>query len=271
MENNFLEKRIYSNQLDLDVQTRPRFSKNGGIIYRSNDGGYIKVYSSSKDFITKVRKDLVEKLLFPTEIKGVSKPDKLVYVHDNFIGFTMNKIDGVNDIEYEETMNMDVKDNIHRLAQKYIELEKLVKEASDDIVFPCLLDREDMIVDKKGKINFINYDNIQVGKQKSLDVSDKLGEAIMYYDKYRENGLYTKQLDIRSLVIYYYQIMFGVDIVNDTLDLEKLIGGDKELARKTRLIFDDTDENEYIGEDVLRIADSYELKTDLGTKKLLLK
>ena len=150
-------------------------------------------------------------------------------------------------------------------------LEKLVKEASDDIVFPCLLDREDMIVDKKGKINFINYDNIQVGRQKSLEVSDKLGDAIAYYNKYKENGLYTKQLDIRSLIIYYYQIMFGVDIVNDRVDLEKLIGGDEELERKTRLIFDDIDENEYIGKDVLRIADSYELNTDLGTKKLILK
>ena len=255
-------EKIKSCDLDINVQVRPIISKNDSLIYQTNNHEMVKVFQGK---LIEEKRDILEsKLSNPRDIKGVVLPKQLVYVHDNLIGYTMDKIDGKESSEYEKSISPDSRKNLYRLAYKYLELEKIVKEAGDDVVFPELLDK--VFVDKKDKINVIGYDSIQVGKSKPIRRT--ITPASM--GKYNDNGLYTKGLDIKSLTLYYVKNALDLDLrsleyqdedhtlhyissVLDSLNLPEV------LKEKIRLLYEKDKKNEYLGKDVLEIAEKYNI------------
>ena len=269
---------IKSCELDINLQAEPRKTKDGSTLFTATDGELIKIYNSS--VLGEYRKDLVEKLSNPSDIPYIVKPNRLVYVSEGFIGYTMDKVDGKNDIEYEEGLEGSVRNNLYRIAEKYIKLERMVKD-NPNVVFPGLLNREELIVDKTGKIHLIGYDNLQIDGYKSIRRSSNLGSISDNTSKYFENGMYTKELDIRSLTLYYLELAFGIDpnSIFNTSDISRALGnedGYKDVLKKIMLINDPKEKNEYLGNDVFAIASAYELikddsKTSKGTKRLVRK
>ena len=248
---------IKSCDLNLNIQVKPIVSKNGSLIYETNNHQIVKVFSEST---LKDNKELLkEKLSNPLGINGVVDPKGLVFVHDNLVGYTMDKIDGKTSSEYERGMSPDYRKNLYRLAYKYLKLEEIVKEAGQDVVFPELLDK--VFVDKQDNIRIIGFDSIQMGESKPIRES-LVPESL---EKYRSNGMYTKELDIKSLICFYLINTIGLDLrslekkvddiphyVSRVLDSIEV---PSPLKEKILLLYTENAQNEYLGNDVLEIAE----------------
>lgn len=279
---------IRSCDVDIDLRT-PVKTEDDGLLYKTVDNKkLVRIISRSER--DGFQKEIFEKLLEPKEIRGVVTPSNIMVVHNDIIGYTMDNITGVDDITYEEKLDSSVKNNLHRIAHKYQELESIVKDAGRDVVFPSLLDRKCMIIDKQEKINLINYDDIQIENQRALSRSKALSNdkgvvspAEKYYREpsLKSSGpLYTKELDKRSLIQYFLLLAFNLDISQmpyQTICKDALGGNeyDETLYKKIMTIYSSLP-TEYIGEDVKRIADEYNLvdchRKDNGiTRKLVRK
>ena len=272
-------ERIKSCDLDINITVRPIQSKNGSLIYQTNNHQVVKVFSEKT--LKENSSLLEEKLSNPRNIKGVIMPRDLVYIHDNLIGYTMDKVEGKVSEEYEKSISPYSRVNLLRLAYKYLELEKIVKEAGDDVVFPELLDK--VFIDKADGIKVIGYDSIQVGNSEPIRKTITPSSL----DKYNNNGLYTKELDIKSLTLYYVRTVLDLDLraleekddeqtlhyisrVLDTLCLPE------QLKEKIRTLYEKDKKNEYLGKDVLEIAEKYKVDIDENciyptNKRLVLK
>lgn len=284
---------IKSCDVSIDLRT-PIRTEDDGLLYRTTDNKIVKVFSNAyidnddkrNGFYQKI---IFNKLLEPTEIKGVVTPSKVMVNHNVIIGFTMDNISGVDDISYENNLEPTVRNNLHRIAQKYQELENIIRDAGDNIVFPSLLDRQSMIIDEHERINLINYDNIQVDDQialsraKSLSHKGLVSPAEKYYKTpsiKREGPYYTKELDKKSLIHYFLLLAFDLDISQMPYQAicNEALGGvdlDKELFDKIMSIYSSLS-TDYIGSDLKRIADNYNLvdchRKDNGmTRKLVRK
>lgn len=257
-------EKIKSCDLNLNIQVKPIVSKNGSLIYETNNHQIVKVFSEST---LKDNEELLkEKLSNPLGISGVVDPKGLVYVHDNLVGYTMDKIDGKTNSEYERGISPDYRKNLYRLAYKYLKLEKIVKEAGQDVVFPELLDK--VFVDKQDNIKIIGFDSIQMGD--SNPIRESLVPASL--EKYRSNGMYTKELDIKSLISFYLINTIGLDLtslekkVDDKLHYVSGVLDSIEvpspLKEKIILLYTENAQNEYLGNDVIEIAEKCKIVQD---------
>lgn len=254
-------EKIKSCDLDINVQVKPIVSKNSSLIYETNNHQIVKVFSEKT---LKVNEDLLrDKLSNPLGINGVVDPKQLVYVHDNLVGYTMDKVDGKTNAEYEKGISPDSRKNLYRIAYKYLQLEKIVKQAGDSVVFPELLDK--VLVDKQDNVKVIGFDSMQMGDSKSIRESI----VPVSLEKYKSNGMYTKELDIKSLICFYLINTIGVDLrslengVNDKLHYVSSVLDSIEvpspLKEKIILLYKEDAHNEYLGEDVLKIAEGYKI------------
>jgi len=121
-----------------------------------------------------------------------------------------------------------------------------------------------------------------VGKHKSTCISTSLGDSDEYLKipKYCDkNGLFTKELDKKSLIIFYFLTAFNVDlnkvgkiepISGEMMTLETVFDciklDDYDICHKIWKIFQDQEPNEYLGADVIRIAEKYDMKVIANIK-----
>lgn len=261
---------VRSGDVEFDVQS-PITLKDGSVLYSVGENQIAKIFTKKQ--IEKYGKELETKLRYPEVVPGVILPNSIIYTSEGMIGYTMNHYKGGNDKRVESSLDYSYRMNLFRLADKYKRLETLVKNASDDVVFPFLLDRSNMVYDNKGKLYVTNYDRVQIGSHKSFGRTRVLGELVESEEKYYdpEKELYTKNLDIRSLYQYYLKVAFdinlgdiihGVDFCKEMCDLEdKLneIGLPDYIKRKIYDLFLTNTPNEYLGDDVWKLAEEYEL------------
>ena len=175
----------------------------------------VKVYNSSYLKGINRRRALERKIQASSTIKlkELVLPKKIVLINGNFAGYTMEYIKGESylDIAIAPYRNLDL------INKEYLEIEKIIKKFhKEGIIVPDLLNLTNIIVTEEG-LRFIDYDGMQIRDNKASSVSKILKKDIRHSStiKYCNHlGLYTEELDKKSLLILYILITFN-NLIND--------------------------------------------------------
>ncbi len=226
--------------------------------------------------------------LLPDEI---IKPIFVVFDSRGFTGYTMNTAKGksLEDIE-KEASPYELAD-IQRYRCIYYKLKSIIKKVGDKIVFPNLLDLRNIYIDDLGNISLLCFDDMQIGNMQGhmdSDIEECYGPD-EECTKYRDNGLFTKELDIRSLIFLYFLLVFnfnlnyfsGLPSDKRKREIQSVMlahGVDNpKIVEKIDNLFRDDISNEYIDEFVDDLTMNYnlyyyyDLNLKKGNKKLVLK
>ena len=236
----------------------------------------VKVYNSSYLKGINRRRILERKIQASSTIKlkELVLPKKIVLINGNFAGYTMEYIKGESylDIAIAPYRNLDL------INKEYLEIEKIIKKFhKEGIIVPDLLNLTNIIVTEEG-LRFIDYDGMQIRDNKASSVSKILKKDIRHSStiKYCNHlGLYTEELDKKSLLILYILITFN-NLINDiNMDNNRFEKIDKLLEElnisqedKLKEIIDkaynprNDIKNEYLEEAVKEIGKKYVLTKD---------
>lgn len=246
-------------------------------IFKTNEGEIFKCFEPKYlSFLDKGGINLERNILDSKPIDGVGDiitPNNAVYLNDSFLGYTADFVDGVDLDSYLRSLSVGQKCDLEGYASLYHDIEKVVKDAKN-VVFPDLCTLSNMMVTDEGIIKFVDYDGLQVDDKKTACISTLLGEQEQYFnDKYLSGELYTKELDKKSLIMLYFITTFNVDLnyvgkINQitgkiiTLDdIFNQIGlHDDDIKHKVWKCFQINVENDYLGEDVDRISQEYDME-----------
>lgn len=257
-------------------------SKSGGNkIYQLSEDEVLKIFSLnySMKFHCYSGYSLEEKILNSEKYccdSAIVSPKKAAYYGDTLVGYTEEKVDGESIFLFYRNV-YDSCSDLYPLACLYSKLEEHVRNASD-VVFPDLCTLGNVLVsgiDEEMVVKFVDYDGLQVDCYPSMNISSLLGDFNQYKNsKYLSSGkLFTKELDKRSLAQLYFLLAFHIDLncvghlhpdCNRPMtsdDLFWMIGLDDEVVQnKIRKFFSTDVASEYLGDDVFRIADQYEVE-----------
>lgn len=246
------------------------------IIYELDDGRVFKYFTSYMLKFMKINQfDIERRICDSVPISHVPEifiPLSSVYSEDCFIGYTMTKAKGIPLSQNVFGHTFQQITDLTQISERYLKLENIVKEANNQgIVFPDFLTLENIFIDENGNYQFIDYDGIQIGDNWVMKISDGLGDQEQYFcPKYFDGLLFHSNLDKKSLIFYYFSDAFHVDLslVNSStpfgvITLEHIFRqinlDDDDLKHKVWKCFQDTLDNEYIGEDVKRICENYQM------------
>lgn len=211
--------------------------------------------------------------------KEIIKPEVLVYDGTEVIGYIMAKAKGINYNTRDINLTMFERSNLLQYADLHFKLEKIIR-STPDIVYPDICTCENIYISGPD-IQLIDYDGFQIGKHKTLDISSSLGNQIQYFNtpKYiTKDLLFTKELDKKSLIILYFLSTFNIDLnrvgtiinplTNQPFTLEEVLSciglEDYDIMNKIWKIFQNNKENDWLGEDVYRLAYEYDLQLVSG-------
>lgn len=236
----------------------------------------VKVYNSSYLKGINRRRALERKIQASSTIKlkELVLPKKIILINGNFAGYTMEYIKGESylDIAIAPYRNLDL------INKEYLEIEKIIKKFhKEGIIVPDLLNLTNIIVTEEG-LRFIDYDGMQIRDNKASSVSKILKKDIRHSStiKYCNHlGLYTEELDKKSLLILYILITFN-NLINDiNMDnnrfekidklLEELnISQEDKLKEIINKAYNPRNDikNEYLEEAVKEIGNKYVLTKD---------
>jgi hypothetical protein len=236
----------------------------------------VKVYNSSYLKGINRRRALERKIQASSTIKlkELVLPKKIILINGNFAGYTMEYVKGESylDIAIAPYRNLDL------INKEYLEIEKIIKKFhKEGIIVPDLLNLTNIIVTEDG-LRFIDYDGMQIRDNKASSVSKILKKDIRHSStiKYCNHlGLYTEELDKKSLLILYILITFN-NLINDiNMDNNRFEKIDKLLEElnisqedKLKEIIDkaynprNDIKNEYLEEAVKEIGKKYILTKD---------
>lgn len=236
----------------------------------------VKVYNSSYLKGINRRRALERKIQASSTIKlkELVLPKKIILINGNFAGYTMDYIKGESylDIAITPYRNLDL------INKEYLEIEKIIKKFhKEGIIVPDLLNLTNIIVTEDG-LRFIDYDGMQIRDNKASSVSKILKKDIRHSStiKYCNHlGLYTEELDKKSLLMLYILITFN-NLINDiNMDNNRFEKIDKLLEElnisqedKLKEIIDkaynprNDIKNEYLEEAVKEIGKKYVLTKD---------
>ena len=236
----------------------------------------VKVYNSSYLKGINRRRTLERKIQASSTIKlkELVLPKKIILTNGNFAGYTMDYIKGESylDIAIAPYRNLDL------INKEYLEIEKIIKKFhKEGIIVPDLLNLTNIIVTEEG-LRFIDYDGMQIRDNKASSVSKILKKDIRHSStiKYCNHlGLYTEELDKKSLLILYILITFN-NLINDiNMDnnrfekidklLEELnISQEDKLKEIINKAYNPRNDikNEYLEEAVKEIGNKYVLTKD---------
>ena len=236
----------------------------------------LKVYNSSYLKGINRRRALERKIQASSTIKlkELVLPKKIILINGNFAGYTMEYIKGESylDIAIAPYRNLDL------INKEYLEIEKIIKKFhKEGIIVPDLLNLTNIIVTEDG-LRFIDYDGMQIRDNKASSVSKILKKDIRHSStiKYCNHlGLYTEELDKKSLLILYILITFNNLINEINMDNNRFEKIDKLLEElnisqedKLKEIIDkaynprNDIKNEYLEEAVKEIGKKYVLTKD---------
>lgn len=271
--------KIYKNELDFKNLKAIKRSENSRV-FRLNNGDFLKIYSP---VIIKQLKQidisLEEKIMNAkvlTDIPEIIVPKAGVYDNpktNNFIGQITPPAPGINLNQYDETFSILHHSDLHGYTRLLYNIFDAVKRANErNIIFPDLCTCDNIFVDNE-RISFIDYDGIQIGKHKVLSISTALGEPIQYLtSKYYRDGLFTNELDKKSMLYLYFLTAFNVNLntiglidphTGQKVTLElifSLLGlKDEQFLNKAHKILSSNMSGDYIMDDMIRINNNYNL------------
>lgn len=231
--------------------------------------------------------DLEDLVLNGTELvesSDIVVPESIVYSYGSFSGYLMPYFDGVCLRSYFNKNHL----SFSEIADIYKKLEKIIKD-SDNIVFPDLLTSGNILINKNRDIKLIDFDGLQVDYFATPVFNRYMGDKLIYNDtKYKDGDYFTKQLDIKSLIYLYIEMLLDIkldfiDFYSDSSIQKKIL--DKfirsyvmecnDLVHCITALYDNDEENVYLGDVVDVISNNYcsQLETVDGrvVKKLVRK
>lgn len=265
------------------------------IVFLLNDGRYFKMFNPLyTQVLLNNGSDIENKILNAKKIENVPEiiiPDSIVYLDNEFMGYTISPACGLNFVEFEDKKTLNEKCDLYKYADEQVKLENVIKRANKEhIVFPDLLTCDNIFISDSG-YQFIDYDGIQIGNIPVLQLSTMLGDDEQYeIPKYMDNNeLYNSNLDKKSLLFLYYLSAFNINlnmvgIINPydgkriTFDdVFNIIGlKNYDLMQATYLAVNDKDkDNIYLDNIPYQIAEEYNMtildRTSSGDIKKLIR
>lgn len=246
-------------------------------VYRLENGDVLKLFSPLVFYIHNCGKINLESKIMSAKtlltVPEIILPKQGVYANEEFIGYTMPMVPGVDLNTYDVKLTLRQRADLKMYAAIFNQLESILKRAhKEKIIFPDFCTCDNIFINN-GRLSFIDYDGLQVGNHKVIARSTSLGTDIEFEDipKYCKNGLYTEELDKRSLVILYFLEAFNVNLnmigaktpQGDTITFEDIFEAinlkDYDFMHKVWKCLHDKEKGEYIGEDVLRLSYDYDM------------
>ena len=259
---------------DLNIKNKIYDGKRSSV-YILEDGRILKIYK--RDYIELLRKvgiDIEKKMVdsFVTLTNdSIIKPSCLVYDKQEF-GDISIRAKGIDYGTFLESLNIEECTDLNLFATLYSKLESIIRTSSN-IVFPDICSYDNIFISNIGcNIELIDYEGFQVDNYPSLSFSTGLGDRqlLMKSKKYTvEQGvtgkapLYTKELDIRSLIYFYFRSVFNIDLRYDR-DIEVIARSinlnNPDIMYKVWALFEEDVPNEWLDDDVFKIATDYKLE-----------
>ena len=252
-----------------------------GNLYRLSDGSILKLFNAVYlDSYKRQNIDLKEKMLQVETIHHprIIVPDRMCCMDDDVAGYIRRDVSGRSFTEVFSNESDNDKVNLYRYALIHHNLESVVEECSD-IVFPCLCDETGIYLGQDFKPYFVNFEELQHGTFRAGRVSKKLGLKTDSNDsRYLSDGLFTKNLDKMSSIYLYFLNTFNVDLSKfDSTSVGEVFNRlglkDDDICHKVWSLFDkDYDNvNDFLGDDVFRIAEEYDMRVVFNTRTTCVK
>ena len=250
-----------------------------GNLYRLSDGSILKLFNAVYlDSYKRQNIDLKEKMLQVENIHHprIIVPDKMCCMDDDVAGYIRRDVSGRSFTEFFSNESDNDKVNLYRYALIHHNLESVVEECSD-IVFPCLCDETGIYLGQDFKPYFVNFEELQHGTFRAGRVSKKLGLRTDSNDsRYLSDGLFTKNLDKMSSIYLYFLNTFNVDLSKiDSTSVGEVFNRlglkDDDICHKVWSLFDKDYDNDFLGDDVFRIAEEYEMRVVFNTRTTCVK
>ena len=250
-----------------------------GNLYRLSDGSILKLFNAVYlDSYKRQNIDLKEKMLQVETIHHprIIVPDRMCCMDDDVVGYIRRDVSGRSFTEFFSNESDNDKVNLYRYALIHHNLESVVEECSD-IVFPCLCDETGIYLEQDFKPYFVNFEELQHGTFRAGRVSKKLGLRTDSNDsRYLSDGLFTKNLDKMSSIYLYFLNTFNVDLSKfDSTSVGEVFNGlglkDDDICHKVWSLFDKDYDNDFLGDDVFRIAEEYDMRVIFNTRTTYVK
>lgn len=266
---------------DLLRSNSPTFissSSTSSIHYLRNANQIMKIFNPMYlNMCINCGNNLEKKILISDKINispEVIRPIGAIYNdHNQFIGYTSIYSNEKNLNQWDDNFTIEQRQDLYNYADLHYKIEQVVKN-SEDIVIPDLCSCDNILVKADNSVKLIDYDGFQVKDINTFSISSSLGDYNQYLNskKYSDGRLFTKELDKKSLIVLYFLNALNIDlnrvgIISPntkkpiTLDeIFKLIGlDDNDFNHKVWKLFQEKESNEYLGEDIFRIADKYDM------------
>lgn len=197
------------------------------------------------------------------------------YDQRGFVGYTMDSVDGEN---FNKPFVGQRVVDLELLARRYFLLEQLyIKGHKQGVVFADSLAQGNLKYNSQTKgIKVIDYDGLQVNKISSGEIYEEACEdknpilnSPKYFVNSQEEPHFNKDIDLFALTLNFIFYATNINIAQQDqvktpeyiMFIAKAIGlEDRSLIRKLMILFDPRVSNEYLGEDMLRLAQNYYLK-----------
>ncbi|MDD2180969.1 MAG: hypothetical protein PHW32_01215 [Bacilli bacterium] len=207
------------------------------------------------------------------EINSISLPEKIVYDNNDFVVYTMDKI---NDDTFSNFFNKNIQNQTIEVIAKYCyNLEKEVKKCHEKgIIIPDLLTRGNVRYNPDSeKVTLIDYDGFQIENLPTRDISSLIRpyyNSWLFDKKYYNGHLFDSNIDKLSIIIYFLLYTTNINVadqtitknkikcVSDILDFVEL--DDEAMRYKILKLYDMNNDNEYLDKDLLRISNLYNLE-----------
>lgn len=253
-----------------------------GKVYRLEDGIILKRVSklvlnefkkNDVDFESKICNPIAKK------VSSIVSPIEPIYEGRNCTSYTMEDVEGISLKEYDQNLSLFDRQNLRKYLELFSKIEEALIEANQNgIVIPDLCTYENIIITPDGKIKFLDYDGMQIGRNdKTIVVSDYVQDFVVNpskkFSKIPDSKHYTKELDKTSFLILAFLIIFNVDLTTvgkfnpatgniislkcifDLLEID-----DPELYKKVEDTLSLNRSGFYIMKDLMRLLDKYELQ-----------
>lgn len=245
-------------------------------VMKLKDGSVIKIMNPGYiELLKNAGINLEDKILDSENISlspRIIKPTSAIYIKDFFIGYQMDEGKGVDLNKFGQSLTINEKGDLNLYANIYSRIENIVKN-SPNVVFPDLATFNNILIDSSNCPSLCDYDSFQIGKHQTGNISSSLGSQRQYdIEKYRQGDYFTKELDKKSLITLYFYMTFGIDL-GVVGEYNPIFGGritldyffdminlqDSNIINKTYKTFNDKESNEYLGDDVFKLAEENKL------------
>lgn len=249
-----------------------------GNLYRLSDGSILKLFNAV--YLGSYKRqniDLKEKMLQVETIHHprIIVPDKMCCMDDDVVGYIRRDVSDKSFTEVFSNESDNDKVNLYRYALIHHNLESVVEECSD-IVFPCLCDGTGIYLEQDFKPHFVNFEELQHGAFRAGRVSKRLCLRDFNSSKYLRDGLFTKNFDKMSSIYLYFLNTFNVDLSKtDPTSVGEVFNrlglNDDDVCHKVWSLFDKDSDNDFLGDDVFRIAEEYDMRVVFNTRTTCVK